>query len=152
MFSRILVAVDGSSDSDRAVLAAAKIANAHGSALTLCHVSYIPNHYRDDLVEGLRESVREDGRRILEHAGRVAEKSGVPATPRLVTSGHPIEQILELAREIDATLIVAGARGKTEDRRTKLGSVSTGLAARATCSLLLVRREREDREGGTAGP
>lgn len=142
MFSRILVAVDGSSDSDRAIRAATDIATAHGSAVTICHVSYIPNHYREDLVAGLRDSIREDGRRILDHAARVAAQSGVEATTRLITKGHPADGILALAEEIDASLIVAGVRGKTEDRRTALGSVSSALATRANCSLLLVRRER----------
>lgn len=148
MFSRILVAVDGSSDSDRAVLAATEIAKAHGSSVTLCHVSYIPGHYRDDLVVGLQESIREDGRRILEHAERVASKAGVDTTSRLITSGHPLEGILALADEIDATLIVAGARGKTESRHVALGSVSNGLVTRAECSLLLVRRERPRAKSG----
>jgi nucleotide-binding universal stress UspA family protein len=140
MFKSILVAVDGSNNSDRAVEAAAEIALAHGSKITICHVFYIPEHYIPDLAGPLRAAVREDAEAILEHAARVAEENGVSAETRLLKEGHPAEAIVGLAEELGTGLIVAGVRGKAPDQVRRLGSVSGAIAEAAKCSVLLVRR------------
>ncbi len=140
MFKKILVAVDGSPNSDRAVEAAAEIATAHGSDMTVCHAFYIPDHYISDLAGPLRAAVREDAEEILAHAARVAEEGGVTSQTRLLKEGHPAEAILALAEELEVGLIVVGVRGKSPDQIRRIGSVSHTVADRATCSVLLVRR------------
>jgi len=140
MFKRILVAVDGSPDADRAVHAAMDLAEGQGSEVTLCHVSYIPKRYHGDLLAGITDAVTEDGRRILEHAETVAEQNGVDVATRLLTEGHPAEAILKLADELDVGLIVVGVKGKSADAPTDLGSVSAAITQRAKCSVLLIRR------------
>jgi nucleotide-binding universal stress UspA family protein len=140
MFRKILVAVDGSNNSDRAVEAAAEIAVAHGSEFTICHVFYIPEYYRSDLSGPLRDAVREDAEQILDHARRVATDAGVEADTRLLKEGHPADAILALAEDLDVGLIVVGVRGKTPDQARPMGSVSGAVAERANSSVLLVRR------------
>ena len=141
MFKKILVAVDGSSHSDRAVQAAAEMAAAGGAQLTLCHVFYIPEHYRSDLIGELRAAIRKDGEDILAHAVRVAKQSGLEAESRLLEEGHPAEAIIRLAGEESADLIVVGARGKSRDAIRALGSVSWTIAKLAKCSVMIVRRD-----------
>lgn len=143
MFSKVVVAVDGSVNSDRAVDAAAELARAHGSELIVCHVFYIPEYYRADLSGSLRESVRSDAEKILQHATDVLARAGAPAQARLLSTGHPAEAIVELAKEEGANLIVAGVRGKSPDEARAMGSVSSEIADRADCSVLLVRHGRE---------
>ncbi len=140
MFKKILVAVDGSSHSDRAVQAAAEMAAAGGAALTLCHVFYIPEHYRSDLIGELRAAIRKDGEDVLAHAARVAKQAGVAAEIHLLEEGHPAEAVIGLANEEGADLIVAGARGKSRDVIRALGSVSWTIAKLAKCSVMIVRR------------
>lgn len=140
MFKKILVAVDGSSHSDRAVQAAAEMAAAGGAELTLCHVFYIPEHYRSDLIGDLRATIRKDGEDILAHGARVATQSGLAPQTRLLEEGHPAEAVIGLANEKGADLIVAGARGKSRDTIRALGSVSWTIAKLAKCSVMIVRR------------
>jgi len=140
MFKIILVAVDGSSDSDRAVLAASELASAHGSELHVCHVFHIPEHYKTDLADPLEDAIRQDAEDILEHASRVAKQEGVETREHLLTTGHPSEAILELAERLKAGLIVLGGRGRSADTRRPLGSVSGAVTQDAPCSVLLVRR------------
>jgi nucleotide-binding universal stress UspA family protein len=140
VFKKILVAVDGSSDSDRAAAAAADIAKAHGSELHVCHVFHIPEHYTPDLAEPLRAAIRKDGEDILAHATRVAEKQGLKASPHLVKEGHPAEAIVKLADKLDVGLLVVGVRGRTADQMRTMGSVSEAVARSAKCSVLVVRR------------
>ncbi len=142
MFRKILVAVDGSPNSDRAVEAAAEVAAAHGSAMTICHVFYIPEHYVTDLAGPLRSAMREDAEKILEHAATVAKESGVEAETHLIQEGHPTDAILEFAGKLGVGLIVVGVRGRTTDQTRQMGSVSAAVAVNAKASVLLVRRQQ----------
>lgn len=140
MFQKILVAVDGSPDAERAVRAGAEIAKAEGSRLVLGHVSCLPEHYRSHLVDELEEAIRADGEKILEHAVRVAEEAGVEGEARLLEREHAAEAILELAQDIGADLIVVGVRGRTPDGMRAMGSVSEAVTREARTSVLLIRR------------
>jgi nucleotide-binding universal stress UspA family protein len=139
MFERILVAVDGSTNSDRAVEAAAEVARAHGSTLSICHAFHIPDHYKADLADELEEALEGDAEKILSHAAGVAEKTVVTAETRLLKKGHPTEAIVAYAGELGADLIVVGVRGRTSDQGRAIGSVSAAVAEQASCSVLLVR-------------
>jgi nucleotide-binding universal stress UspA family protein len=139
MFDKILVAVDGSVNSDRAIEAAAEVARAHGAGLTVCHAFHIPEQYKTDLADELEEALMGDAERILEHAVRVAEGVGVEVSSRLLRKGHPAEAIVAYASEIEANLVVVGVRGRTPDQARAMGSVSAAVAELSKCSVLLVR-------------
>ena len=139
MFERILVSVDGSPNSDRAVEAAAEVARVHGSTLNICHAFHIPEQYKTDLVDELEEALVGDAEKILSHAARVAEKAGVTAETKLLKKGHPTEAIVAYAGELGVDLIVVGVRGRTPDQGRAMGSVSAAIAGQANCSVLLVK-------------
>lgn len=139
MFKRILVAVDGSMNSDRAVETAAEMARIHGSMLNICHAFHIPEHYKTDLIDELEDALVGDAERILSHAADVAEKTGVEVETRLLKKGHPTEAIVAYAGELEADLIVVGVRGRTPDQARAMGSVSAAVTEQAGCSVLLVR-------------
>ena len=141
MFDRILVAVDGSTNSDRAVEAAAGIARIHGSALSICHAFHIPEHYKTDLIDELEDALEGDAEKILSHAAGVAEKGNVTAETKLLKKGHPTEAIVAYAGELEVDLIVVGVRGRTPDQARSMGSVSAAVTEQAGCSVLLVRGE-----------
>lgn len=142
MFRKILVAVDGSPNSDRAVEAAAEMAAAHGSAMTICHVFYIPEHYITDLAGPMRSAMREDAEKILKHASSVAKENRIEAETHLIEEGHPADAILDFAGDLGVGLIVVGVRGKTGDRTRQMGSISTAVAVNSTASVLLVRKQK----------
>ena len=139
MFRNILVAVDGSMNSDRAVEAAAEMARVHDSPLHACHAFHIPEQYKTDLVDELEEALEGDAEKILSHAAGVAEAAGVTAETRLLKKGHPTEAIVSYAQELGADVIVLGVRGKTAGAARAIGSVSSAVAEQAGCSVLLVR-------------
>ncbi|MCK4511883.1 universal stress protein [bacterium] len=139
MFERILVAVDGSTNSDRAVEAAAEVARAHGSTLSICHAFHIPDHYKADLADELEEALEGDAERILSHAAGVAEEAAVAAETKLLKKGHPVEAVVAYAEELGVDLIVVGVRGRTPDQGRAMGSVSAAVTEQASCSVLLVR-------------
>jgi len=139
MFEKILVAVDGSTNSDRAVEAAADLAKVHGATLSVCHAFHIPERYKTDLADELEDTLMGDAERILQHAAGVAEKAGTPVETRLLKKGHPTEAIVAYAGELGVDLIVVGVRGRTPDQARSMGSVSAAVAEQSRCSVLLVR-------------
>ncbi len=80
---------------------------------------------RDRLEVGVRDIV-----------GR-ARASGVAAT-YLIWEGDPAESILEASASESADVIVLGSRRRTDLRRLLLGSVSSEVARRAPCEVIVV--------------
>lgn len=146
MYQRILIAVDGSELSNHALREAITLAQNQHAALRIVHVvDEITLNWEGeyvDLVE-IMESFRESGRRVLENAQNLAREAGMEPESRLLeiqTFGHRIsDMIVEEAKDWPADLIVIGAHGRRGLHDVLLGSVSDGIARRATVPVLLVR-------------
>jgi nucleotide-binding universal stress UspA family protein len=145
---RVLLALDGSTHSDQAAALAAVFPLTAGTAVDLIHVVQPPRpavgadyfadgYLAEALVEGEREQ-REWGEQML---GSVAEKLAAQGrkTSLQVRSGDPATEILALAEETGADLIIAGAKGESLIEHLLTGSVADRLLKKATCSVLLVR-------------
>lgn len=83
-----------------------------------------------------------------QHAAEVAEQ-GIAVlaehgrhSTALIRDGDPKREILDAARELDADLIVTGARGIGGFKGLVLGSVSRGVSKAAPCSTLVVARSK----------
>jgi nucleotide-binding universal stress UspA family protein len=72
-----------------------------------------------------------------EVVGRL-EAGGI-ATTSLIEQVSPKRLLVDCAEKNDADCIVMGARGRTRFERMMLGSVSSAVAARAHCSVEVVR-------------
>ena len=88
----------------------------------------------------LRRQLTED----LEELARPLDGHGWTVESRVV-DGRPGTLILEVAREIDADLIVLGSRGHGTMRAMLLGSVSAEVSGNADRSVLVVRGDRVTR-------
>jgi len=93
------------------------------------------------VVEQLRqqaEEVLEDQvKKIVEAGGKVAEKHV------RVPEHHRAREIVEVAEEAGAGLIVMGSRGLGGMRRALMGSVSDSVVRHAHCPVMVVRYEKE---------
>jgi len=81
-----------------------------------------------ELVDGWAERIRAEG-------GKVADAH--------LVFGPPDEEIVQLAEELDAGLVVTGSRGLGGVRRALMGSVSDSVVRHAHCPVLVVREARE---------
>jgi nucleotide-binding universal stress UspA family protein len=126
MFKTIVLGLDGSENSKRAVPAAVELARMGGGRIVIAHV--------DERVAGkggvvsLRADepdIRED---IQAEADRISAE-GVDATVENASSvlGGPAQSIAEIADEADADLIVVGTRGHSPIPGLLLGSVTNRL-------------------------
>lgn len=133
----ILVPVDGSPSSRRAVRLASEMARAFGARLTLLHVS--PVRELPVLMaeaEEARES--EEAQLVLGEEAKAARSVGVDPTVEL-RHGRASSQIVQFAAERAPDLIVMGTRGLTGARSVLLGSVSRAVSRRAKAEVVLVR-------------
>ena len=137
MFDRILVAVDGSPQGGKTVPVAVDLATRYGSTVTVVHVREHGRYEGSDVDLGPATPAEE----LVETVVQMFHDVGVEATGvvRRVSPGDTPEQIVEVANESDADLIVMGTRGMTEWKSLMLGGVANKVVHHASCPVLLVR-------------
>lgn len=147
----IVAAVDGSEEAKLATWAAAELSVGTGSEIHLVLVLPTPTRmyghhfYSADMEIQLLERARAEAREFLDaQAERVRSGGGRVAQTYLAT-GRPEEEIVELAEEIDAGMIVMGSRGLGGVRRALMGSVSGSVVRHAHCPVLVIREAGTER-------
>ena len=152
--TKILVAIDGSEEAALAARTAADIAQKTGSELHVVHARLMlpwAGYYYD--TEGTatgavdKERARETVMRWLDAQVERIEAEGGKVAQAHLRLGRPdehiitvAEEIVSLAEEIGAGLIVIGNRGLGKIRRALLGSVSDSVVRHAHCPVLVVRK------------
>ena len=94
-----------------------------------------PAEFEDVVRENRREA-----REMLEQQAKRIEESGVTVKETHLREGRADKEIVEVAEEIGAGLIVMGSRGHGRLRRTLLGSVSESVVRHAHCPVTIVRK------------
>src|SRR5918994_2067720 len=139
----ILLATDGSEEAQLAATTATDLAQKTNSELHVLTVGAdyplyeLPEHpaaFEDVLRENRREA-----KEVLEQQAKRIEESGGIVKETHLREGRADEEIVELAEEIGAGLIVMGSRGYGRLRRALLGSVSDAVVRHAHCPVTIVR-------------
>ena len=136
MAPRILIAVDGSEVSRRALERVARFLKEEAEVALVTVVRPI---YRDPPYTGYADPKdEEEQRRVLYAARDVLDREGIAAAG-LAPVGDPADEILKAAKDFEADLIVMGARSLGTVERLVLGSVSTKVMHEASCDILIVK-------------
>jgi nucleotide-binding universal stress UspA family protein len=146
MYSRILVAVDGSANSAHALQHAAGLAKGLSASLRLIHVvdmglmPYGPELGVD--IDTLLESRYAAVEKLLADARDSVKQTGLEVETQLLDTVKPTVHvattIAEAAVSWPADLVVLGTHGRRGMERWLLGSVAEGVARRSTVPVLLV--------------
>lgn len=148
MYKKILVPIDGSATSNRALDTAVELAKTFGASLRLTHVieeiAYLTGYdplggYSGDLIGIMRES----GNKVLADAVARAKAGGVEADALLFDKlGERLaETVAHAAREWGANLIVLGTHGRRGVGRLLMGSGAEQIIRLAPVPVLVVRDE-----------
>ena len=146
--TRILLATDGSEEAELATLRAVDLAERTDSELHVVHVGVVPGFlesypgtlgYERRIYQQIEEESRQ---RLRELSWRVKFAGGAVAGSHL-RMGQVDLEIVALAEELGAGLIVMGSRGLGGVRRALMGSVSDSVMRHAHCPVLVVRQEKE---------
>lgn len=135
LYDKILVPIDGSEHSIRALREAIKVAKVTGSIITLVYVSPACSTGPSLVMPQLSQLPCTDNETLLE-ASKIAQTENVKAET-LMLQGDAAEQIVKTAKEGNFDLIVIGARGLSKLSGLILGSVSQGVIKNASCPVIV---------------
>ena len=157
MFSKILVATDGSKTAHKAAKYAMELAKLSGATLVVLSVidrspfvspsvsGFVspsrpgvkdPEHLMEPIEDYMKEVAQADMGEIAE----MCRKNAIPCKT-VVRSGHPVETIIKEAERSKADLIVIGSHGRSALKAALLGSVSFGVIHKDTKVPVLVVRK-----------
>jgi nucleotide-binding universal stress UspA family protein len=107
--NKILLATDGSEDSDLAARAAIELSNRTGSELHVVHVWHnVPTPHFDPFV---RAQLRQEAEETLQRQIERIEQSGGTIAKAYLREGRTIDEFLDLSEELEIELLVVGSRG-----------------------------------------
>lgn len=142
MSLRVLVAVDGSVFSVRAVEHVIRLTEAHcelEAALLNVQMPIESGHVRQFIArEALEDYYRDGGIEALREPSARLDTAGLAYTTHIAV-GHVSETIARYAAELKFDLIVIGTHGRTGLRHVVMGSVATDVIKRATVPVTVVK-------------
>ena len=150
MLKTILVPVDGSDSSNRALDVACDLAVKYGAEVKVLHVMeeigssrvpaelerYVEMEHVDVSERTLLEGV---AREIVARAATHAHEAKVAKVDQEIRIGNPGQAVVDYAREVGADLIVMGRRGLGRVSELFVGSVSHRVSQLSACHCLTVR-------------
>jgi nucleotide-binding universal stress UspA family protein len=142
MFRKVLVAIDGSGQSLRALQTAideAKAWRAEVHAAYVIEIGLFSSLPVDNTWEVMYSLLDKEGKEILDAANAMAAEANVKLTTHL-RQGHAGQELLNLAEELGADLIVLGSLGKSWIERLLLGSVSSFVVTNSPVTTMVVRK------------
>ena len=144
---KIVVAIDGSPQSDKAAEEAVRLTAASGTKFKsqLYAVMVLPSMKTPSFTDFFPDKPatempgwQEKRDRLFYVVEKVAKETEIQLES-LVVYGDPAEELILMAEEKNCDVIVVGSSGKGRMKRTLLGSVSTKISLHAHCSVYIVR-------------
>jgi nucleotide-binding universal stress UspA family protein len=151
--TKVVLAIDGSEEASRAAEAAVELCEKTGSELHVVHVGedfYLTAVTDLDMVaqtwvaQEYAESeanFEQIAREVLDAEVEKVEAAGGTVAQAHLRVGRADAEIVDLAEEIEAGLVVLGSRGLGGVKRALMGSVSYSVVRHAHCPVLVVRRQ-----------
>ena len=141
-FKKLLVALDFSEPSRKALHSAAQMAADNGAEMVLVHVwqptasltggPEFPISFAEDYIQQAKDG--------LEDSKREAEQMGARRVSTIVLTGTPWHEIAELLRKDESyDLVVIGSHGRTGLKHVLLGSVAERIVRHVPVPVLVVR-------------
>ena len=154
--TKILLATDGSREAELAARTAADLVEKTTSELHLVHVfgitpwypvypeattpgEWVAQEENPMLEEDLQRTSEQRAREILEAEVEKARSAGSTVAQAYLREGGVAAEIVSLAEDIGAGVIVMGSRGRGGTRRALMGSVSDSVVRHAHCPVFVVR-------------
>jgi nucleotide-binding universal stress UspA family protein len=147
MFSKIIVGIDGSETSEKALRSACDLAGKYGAELHLIHtpqpqtVAFAMGAvagYHAATTMPSSDQVNQAGEEILNAGKAIAEKCGQSITKTYLEHGDPAKMITSCAEACGADLIVTGRRGLGSLGAFVQGSTTQSIGHLAKCACLSV--------------
>lgn len=141
MFTKILVPVDGSDNSYKALEAALVLSEKLGSNISVVNVmEQVPiTHIESEkLLNELLEAYKKENQEILSKCSDIARQKGI-AIKTVLLQGNPAPVILDYSKKENFDLVIMGSRGMGKFKELILGSVSSKIVHHSLCAIMIIR-------------
>lgn len=147
LFSKIVVAVDGSESSNKVYNMAAQLAKLSNGKLIIVHVVVVPplplggGLFYPDVsgIDKIRIDSEEAGRRLLQNYSEKSTNEYSIEVETTLAQGYPPDAIIREADAKGADLIVVGSRGFSGAKQFFIGSVPNSVLHHSSIPVLLVK-------------
>ena len=151
IFSKILIPIDGSTNSMKAIDYGIDLAEKYNSELLALHVLYSQSGFvfHKETVAGaitssslneLNLGAKQEAEKWFEEINKKAERRNVKIKTEVVlTVISIVEGILTYAEKENINLIIIGSKGKSGWKKLIVGSVASGISTYAHCPILIVK-------------
>lgn len=155
MYKHILVAIDDSQTSKKALEEAILLAKLHEATLEIVHAvdesllqSFTTHGATLANAEPLQQAMVQNGETVLAEAKATVAAAGLTPKARLLVSQdlHAADQIADAVDHAKADLLVVGSHGRRGFRRLLLGSVAENVVRKVGISILIVRGQTVDED------
>jgi nucleotide-binding universal stress UspA family protein len=136
MFKTIVLALDGSEGSRKAIPMATELARHYGGRIVVVHVELDVAGKGGGPVPATEDEIQAEIRNIAEELSNDGIETSVEM--RNIMLGGPARVLAEIAKEAGADLIVAGTHGHSAAAGVVLGSVTQRLLHVAPCPVLVI--------------
>lgn len=145
VYKQIIVAVDGSKESEWAFKKAVAIADRNEATLNLVNIIDTRSYAAVEAYDrSIAERAQKFAEELLTEYKAEAEKAGIKNVNTIVEYGSPKTMISrDLSTRVNADLIICGATGLNKVERFLIGSVSENIVRSAKCDVLVIRTPEE---------
>ena len=139
MFTRIVVANDGSEGGFRALAVACDLSKRYGAALHMISVEELPDFPAsiDEILE-IKDADNQKFHAVVERARDMAKAHGIQFEAEVV-AGHAAASVIERVKAVKADLLVVGFMGHSALYERIIGGTSDRLVRLAPCPVLVVK-------------
>ncbi len=141
MFKKICVAYDGSDNAGRAfdfALDLAKMTSGAALDITVMAVAYAPSELVDIDIGAIVNSEKQRFEGLFKDLAEKAKAQGI-GIRTAIGEGYVADQLISFAMKNAIDMIILGQRGKSGIDEYMIGSVSTKVAAKAPCTVTIVK-------------
>ncbi len=145
MFKHVLIPIDGSPRSRKALKAGVAFAKEIGARVTAYHALEVaPRYYGEGFLppsalEPVEAAERTRAKKYLDEAARIAGTAGVPCQTQVSTPGIVYEGIVDAARKNKCDVIFMASHGRGELASLVLGSVTVKVLAHSKIPVVVFR-------------
>ena len=138
-YRKILIPVDGSDASIRAMRHAVLLAKGLGASVFTYHVFHLPRAAGIVMTKSMKESTEKKIITILNSAKNIALKSDIPCKQQSQGGGNSGKKIVDFTEKYNFDMIVMGSRGMGSAKEVFLGSTSNHVLHKSKIPVLIVK-------------
>lgn len=146
MIAKILVPVDGSKQSDKALEFACNLAEKYAASIVLQHTVETTLHEHAMFMGSAgfafeldEEQINKAGKIVIDSAMKIVDKHDGLSSSSVIDHGSPALNIVQCAKDNNVDMIVMGSRGLSDLGGLFLGSISHKVSHLAECTCVTVR-------------